>query len=115
MQPAPPSSKEAKDRQHCKAPADKLAAEGHARHRLYIEARMHPTYVSALLSMASPETRAAWTNGQPAGDADHCLHLCESRAWEDGRGRWRDHRTQKYDVLRRETRQWWEDCALESQ
>lgn len=81
---------------------------------LYIEARLHPKYVSVFLDLAStPQVRNALLEGLPANDALHRLRICESRAARGIGPDSPDDAREEYDVLREEGQQWWRECSLE--
>ena len=75
---------------------------------------MTPAIVADMLSRApSPETRDAWIHGLPVKDAPHRVRVSESRASKTSDPKDRDSDPQDYEVLRQESREWWEDRALE--
>lgn len=79
----------------------------------YIEARLHSSYVSTLLDMApTQEVRAAWQEGLTVSDAPHRVLLVQSRAASQP-ANFFDEPSQDFDVLLRESVQWWEERALE--
>lgn len=78
----------------------------------YVEARLHPDFVTAMLSKAgTPEIRAALSDGLHASDALRSLRILESRASSES-SPWRSS-SQKFVVLRQESLEWWKACAVE--
>lgn len=79
----------------------------------YVEARLHPSYVSTLLKMApTQDVRGAWEEGLPISGELHRLRLLESEAAPKPLPGWHQP-LQDVDVLRRGSEQWWEERAFE--
>lgn len=78
----------------------------------YVEARLHPNLVTAMLSKArTSQVRAALSEGSSASDALRPLRIKESRASSKS-FHWKSS-SQKLDVLRQESQDWWKECAAE--
>lgn len=96
-----------------------LSSEGTAKHSernngRYTETRLHPHLVSVALARApSAEMRAAWLDGLSVDDAPHRVRLVNSRAAKNPNSRSYESHSQDFNVLRRESEQWWEERALE--
>lgn len=74
----------------------------------YIEARLHPTDVAAILAAApSSEVAQAWRDGSEAPGIRHRFKVCEHEASKGGaRPTWKDGETMQ--ALYDEGRRWWE-------
>lgn len=79
----------------------------------YIEVRLHPHHVAAMLKRASPAQREAWINGTSVSDAPHRIRLLESGAAKGSPEENAESREQDFDVLRKGSTKWWEEEAWE--
>lgn len=79
----------------------------------YIEVRLHPHHVAAMLKQASPEQRAAWISGSHVSDAPHRVRLAESQAAKGSAEEDEESQDQDLEVLRKGSMKWWEEEAWE--